>query len=269
MSKKDIKQPKDHAPICSRAIIQDAIAACQRPPGKLRRDGILRVLSQISPVQDWIVNFNPDLPTASWNMDCLNNLKRHHIQIGDRLHQLCVERIRRKGRKLQRFCEAVIRHEVAHGLFTDHDLAKIDLQCQAVGLPWRLLNVFEDARIEHLERERSKDPVTGKPWRFHWWCFVPVPKETERPGEYFHALLNKEASSWSRYSVGAPCWRGKAGVDARIRDHYYHRAIHTKQTADLIALCQEWMSEFPRPSTIPPIAPKPGHHARTGKHSSA
>ena len=179
----------------------------------------------------------PDYPFRSY----------HFIRVGLEFPVWCVERIRNQPRKLQRYCEALIRHEAAHGLFTDPDLEGVNKRCEAVGVPFRVLNLLEDARIEHLERERSKNPITGQLRRFHWWCFTPTPKETDRAGCYFWSLINQEASSWSRYSAGAPRWFGKPGADVRIRDYYYHRAIHAAQTNDLIPICQEMCQEFPRP----------------------
>lgn len=174
----------------------------------------------------------------------------HEIGVGSEFHTPCVDRIRGNARKLQRYCESLIRHEAAHGLFSDPDLAAINKACEQAGIPFRAFNLFEDARIEHLERERSRDSATGKPWWFHWWCFTATPRKTEHRGEYFWALVNNEASSWNRYSAGAPRWQGKAGVDVRIRDYYYHHAIHTARSADLIPLIQEWRAEFKLPPWI-------------------
>jgi len=40
-----------------------------------------------------------------------------------------------------------------------------------------------------------------------------------------------------------------------VRDHYYRQAIQARRTLELIPLCLEWMSEFPRPK--PSSNPQP------------
>ena len=236
------------------AILRSAIRIARRPAGPERRAGILRVLYEHSPDKRQLLRLAKDLPTASWRIVTDPCGEYHEICIGREFHQLCVDRIRNHPRKLQRLCESLIRHEAAHGLFTDHN-AECQRECQEKGVHFRMLNVFEDARIEHLERERSRDRDTGEPWRFHWWCFYPEPRTTDRPGSYFHSLINREASSWSRFGAGAPRWLGRPGVDLRVRDHYYRQTIQARRTQDLIPLCLEWMAEFPRPAK--PNNPQP------------
>jgi len=242
------------APLDVPAILRGAIRIARRPAGPERRNGILRVLFEHSPDKRQLLRLAKDLPTASWSLRTDHCGEYHELCIGREFHLLCVERIRNHPRKLQRFCEALIRHEAAHGMFTDH-LAECERACQEKGVHWRMLNVFEDARIEHLERERSRDPDTGELWRFHWWCFLPVPRTTDLPGSYFHSLINREASSWARFGAGAPRWLGRPGVELRVRDHYYRQAIQARRTLELIPLCLEWMSEFPRPK--PSSNPQP------------
>lgn len=252
--------PGEITPDEANAIIRRAVAVCRRPTGERRREGMLRLLSRTSPIRDLITGAEPNFPTAAWTVAVNGAHRYHHIVVGEEFHRFTVERVRLNRRKLQRYCESLIRHEVAHGLFTDLNPGRIRQLCEQARVPFRLLNLLEDARVEHLERARSKDPVTGQPWRFHWWCFSPMFKETERPSRYFWALIAKEASSWNRYSAGAPRWLGCPGADARIRNHYYHQAIHAAQTEDLIALGQEWMAEFPLPpktsQSQPPLTPR-------------
>ncbi|MBM3825059.1 MAG: hypothetical protein FJ404_19640 [Verrucomicrobia bacterium] len=237
------------------AIIRKAVAVGRRPGGPRRREGILKILAKNSREGRQWVRIIQGFETAAWRIGRDGHGRYHDIEIGSAFHLQCVDRIRGHPRKLQRYCESLLRHEAAHGLFTEQDLDSIVRSARAVGVPLVLMNLLEDARVEHLERERSRDPRTGKPWRFHWWCFNGALTETNRPSRYLWSLINKEASSWSRYSAGAPRWLGKAGSDVRIRDHYYHQAIHAARTSDLIPLGQEWMAEFPLPRPSPPPPP--------------
>jgi len=232
-------------------LIRAAIVKARRPAGPLRREGILRLLRRLQPRRHLWLKLSQELSTAAWRLHCCGAQEVHEIRIGVHFARPCAERIQGQPRKLQRYCEALLRHECAHGMFSETDLDAIAVECKNVGLPFGLLNLLEDARIEHLERERSRDPKSGKVWRFHWWCFTPSPVETARPGQYFWSLVNREASSWKRYSAGAPRWIGKVGVDARVRDYYYHNAIHAKTTRELIPLGAEYMKEFPVPAKKP------------------
>jgi hypothetical protein len=248
--------PRPEGPINVAEIVRKAIRNARRPAGPMRREGILRILQEHAPDKRQWVRIAEGLPTASWRLRSDPSGLMHEICVGREFYSRSVERIQNQPRKLQRFCEALLRHEAAHGMFTEppDELFRLG---QEQGVHPRMLNVFEDARIEHLERERSRDPITGEPWRFHWWCFLPIPSHTNWPGQYFHSLIDREASSWKRFGAGAPRWTGKPGLEVRVRDYYYRQVIQAKRSTDLIPLCLEWLSEFPRPATAKAGQPAP------------
>lgn len=85
-----------------------------------------------------------DVGTASWSY-----LPPHKISIG----------LNKTNLKQNEYTlTSIFYHEVAHGLFTHNNKKEISDILNTKNTSFKLVNLFEDARIEHLFREKSKRP---------------------------------------------------------------------------------------------------------------
>lgn len=92
--------------------------------------------------------------TAAWSWDAKR--KRHNIVL-DRDFPSTINGSLRSTRTLRvNYGERLLRHEKWHGLRTDRDLPALAEECARRGIPFELLNVAEDLRIEHLARLDEK-----------------------------------------------------------------------------------------------------------------
>jgi hypothetical protein len=69
--------------------------------------------------------------------------------------------LKRPKRKELQFLKSVHAHEVAHGIYTSRDFKGMNDRCKDLKIPFRYLNLFEDARIEALFRGRRPTSKTG------------------------------------------------------------------------------------------------------------
>ena len=134
------------------------------------------------PALDCRVLIKPGLDTAAWT----TRGGRHLVFVGDRV--LPWERARSMSdEQLRRFYAALIRHEMAHAEFTRPVFAQMRELCERTGTDFSTLNLLEDARVEHWERE-----VSGQP--FGWEGFVRAPLEGREPRQLLHAMVEREAT---------------------------------------------------------------------------
>lgn len=230
-----------------RTAFGKAVSYCKRRPVGRQKEGILHYLIRkaVNGVRSWRVIYDPDFHTACWAVKHHRGALQHTITLGIKAANMLAEAKRDCGRTLKAFGISLIWHESAHGLHTDHDLAKLSRLCRDADVPFRLLNLFEDARIEHTERARVKDG--NRQPRFGWSKFIGVPEETDKPTVFFYTHNNCEASSYS-YPAGqanrTTRWTGSR-ADRGYIHRMYGRVCAADTTEDLIPLCKEWIERFP------------------------
>lgn len=182
--------------------------------------------------------------TASWKFEG----GAHVISMGEAFRDSVNTGAETDDRQMKDYAAALIRHEAAHGCYSERNLAATAAACVKAGVPFRLLNLFEDARIEHRDRT-DVTPAGAKVTvaeRFNWDRWTANPADTNDPATLFWSLVNREASSWSSYNVAAAKWTGSPD-DRRAVTSFYDRAIKAENTGALIPLCQEWVKRFPPP----------------------
>jgi hypothetical protein len=105
---------------------------------------------------------NGDKSTAHWTHDGHS----HHIVINEEMVCLIDNADMLKKpihrRKELQYLRAVHNHEVAHAIYTSRDFKYINAQCKKYDIPFRDVNLFEDARIEGLFRQRRPHKVSGR-----------------------------------------------------------------------------------------------------------
>ena len=183
--------------------------------------------------------------TACWEWDTTRAPARHRIHLGEDFRDVVKDRdVRENDRQMIAFAKSLLRHEACHALYTTKDTSEVARLLAAEKIPFRLWNLFEDARIEHVQRLATKK---GNRWdRFRWWVWTPSPEATDNPGTFFWSLVNREASSWKTFTPAMPKWEGKFGVNHKI-GRFYRRAIEANDLPVMIQVLKDWIKEFPEP----------------------
>jgi len=169
---------------------------------------------------------------------------KHNIMIGDKIKPQDIE-----------FIEQVFCHEISHMLWTDKKLSHIKKELEAVKIPFTLLNIFEDARIEYRWRTATRKKFNWVKWEklvdvdnekyksepFGKWKLQP-----EVPLGYLMNIIKSEdyiQSIKDKYSINTK-------LINRIYDHYYTKIKATHTTRQLKPLMVEWVKEFGLPENI-------------------
>ena len=140
------------------------------------------------------------VPTACWTFD--HAMDKHIIRCGTRLDQLCKLDVAVDEKKMKKFIEGVIRHETEHGILTDRSRDVIEA-CSANKIPFRLWNLFEDARIEYLSATRKDGDGA-----FRWTNFQEIKEAYNVAISLFFAVRTNEAGIKKQPSAYVPKWLG-------------------------------------------------------------
>ncbi|GAB3645041.1 hypothetical protein [Ramlibacter alkalitolerans] len=170
-------------------------------------------------------NFN----TACWTF--ANN--EHLIFIGDQVLPFDRERPDLTDKDHIRFYKALMHHELAHAEHTVRNFPAMNSMCEAAGADFSLLNLMEDARIEHVHRQ-----VMGT--KFDWSSFYTEPVDDGgQPVTLLYKMVEAE-------SPDVECADPK--MLARVQD-YYARIVACPSTMNLRPILKEWVEEFSKEQT--------------------
>lgn len=180
------------------------------------------------------VYFKPGFTTACWYF--LNNTHRIIIGLGilerEELNMLV------EDSALRAYCGAFFHHEQAHALFTARERDKeLQDELRAFGCPFKLYNLFEDARIEHLYR----GAIRG--FSFGWLSVEPQAPLTNALNMFF-SLVQNEGKRPPAYDELLPPYQ----QDFRTVQRFYERACACKDSFDLLELLREWGEVFGLPA---------------------
>jgi hypothetical protein len=151
------------------------------------------------------------------------------------------------------FARAAVRHEVGHARFTCRDNARVVAELRRVGAPFRLFNLFEDVRIESLER-KDRGP-------FRWGKYQKIPTETADPRAWFWAAKSTEAGVAAPRGAKFPRWTGpkKTAVGAdpfTVLTDLFEECQHAPGDRDtglrnVVNACEAFLWHFPDAATKP------------------
>lgn len=116
------------------------------------------------------IEISADVETACWSF-----IPPHRIVVGNEKNH---------SNRSDNFIQSLLWHELSHAKWTERDFEKKNRVLIDKRVPFKLYNLFEDARIEHLFREE-----TGK--KFNWVQDIPN-KEATTPVEIFYSFVNNE-----------------------------------------------------------------------------
>jgi len=225
---------------------------------KLQKEvrGMKEVLTSLKLLAlDWVeevveIRTHPKLSTACWRWD----EKKHKILIG------LGNGLEEKFKRFPRYCWSFGIHELGHAIWTVKDLSAVQSYAKELGVPVKLVNLFEDARIEELIRKKGE--------RFEWeryeyeeveklkkdlrssialsrirrWeeTYEPCPEEAVN---LFFLLIqtegNAKALSTLFKEVGRKFFR-------RVLE-FYRTAVRAKDTYEIVRIAKEFTEEFGKP----------------------
>ncbi len=116
------------------------------------------------------IEISAAVETACWSF-----IPPHRIVVGNVTHNF---------KRSDNYIQSLLWHELSHARWTERDMKKVNIKLNNCRVPFKLYNLFEDARIEHLFREE-----TGK--KFNWIQDIPN-KEATTPVEIFYSFVNNE-----------------------------------------------------------------------------
>lgn len=178
------------------------------------------LLGDDNPGEVFLVRMKPKFDSACWSF-----LPPHRIYMGDK----CLSRAKKKLPKaeLMVYLKSFFRHEISHLRWTERDLQYVNAKLAEAGIPFSLFNLFEDARIEHLERERSVEKFD---WALYEDVAIPESGKTGTPLSEFFLLIQLE--------------------DERREDRmpevldFYDRVIASQSTLALLPILEDWVRLF-------------------------
>lgn len=99
-------------------------------------------------------------------------------------HRIVVGNISHNSKRSEGYIQSLLWHELSHARWTERDYKKKGKALMDKRVPFKLYNLFEDARIEHLFREKTNK-------KFNWIKDIPN-KEATTPVEIFYSFVNNE-----------------------------------------------------------------------------
>ena len=140
------------------------------------------------------------------------------------------------------------RHERSHARHTPQDLKQVNRDLRTLGIPFTYFNLFEDARIEHLDRQDQGMP-------FEWMMFEDL-APTDNPFNMFLRCIQFEGE---RDAMALECEDAFKGDPERtvgdVADSvwtYYQRACSCSTAEHLYPIIVEFLEEFKEDLPPPP-----------------
>lgn len=175
----------------------------------------------------------------SISMDCYTHISLPHADIKSNLTS---------------YLKSLYRHERGHALYTARDLKWIQGECVRREIPFDLVNLFEDARIEALMRKEQGV-------KFRWSNWEQSVIKSDDPVSMFFALIHAENSLVARRAVRAerihlPSGRCRYGSNV---EYYYKAALASRSTTALLDVVARFMHIFEIPKSPKPMGGIPSH----------
>lgn len=190
-------------------------------------DGVLDKTSKYS------IRIRKNFNTACWSFR-----PPHHIFIGDGVLENVKSNLFEPVHDVDYYIGSYLYHEVGHSLFTERDLKSVNSFLNRKNMTFRMLNLFEDARIEHLMREKTNRA-------FLWHQYEDLTEvNLEIPLSQYFFLIQNEYSLLGEDAKSA--FIEEHGIDTRITD-FYMQTLTCSDTWAVVDVMEEWLKVFPQP----------------------
>jgi hypothetical protein len=246
-----------------------------KPDGSVRqRAGSLRYLSNKDKVNVRCTLEKACVSgTATWQWDGVRN--KHVIMVSPSLPAAFFDdRLNNPTRRVA-LTKSVIAHEVCHGLYTSKS-SDVHRMCADLKIPFRLVNLMEDARIEYrYVKER------GKEFKFGWRMFDDKMRKASdkinSPMDWLFTMKTREPILFKTLgSVMAPFhwggaeyteapavayphalkrWEGRRMATRSLFNLFYEGIVEAATTEDVVSIARYWQHVFGKEpeSSLSPI----------------
>lgn len=205
--------------------LENAIGFCQ---AYVDPAVVSSVLMKVYPEERFRLMINPKLETAATHYDA--KAEEHVIFIGTNYKDF--DRVYSAQDK-KAFVQALYLHEVGHTVHTDKNLKLISEICKENNIPFSLLNLAEDARIEYLIKKTMKDKA-GMRYTFDWTTWMRLPEQNANmdPESILYSMITTENN------------KPILALQSKEVGQFYERFISAPDTFSVIEILKEWMEKF-------------------------
>lgn len=188
----------------------------------------------------------PGVPThtAWWYFD--KERKEARVCVGEGI----VHGLKYNHNYAEHYAKSFVRHEMGHDRWTSRNLKKCKEAADSAGIPFSVVNLWEDARIEHLARKEG--------WgNFDWSNFEKIPEITPKcphsliAGKVWLEGDKQEVNEFAMLALQGGC----SEEQSEFASDYYKRAVRVKKTEALIPLIVEFQKEWETKWPAPPLQP--------------
>lgn len=179
--------------------------------------------------------------TGCWTFDTVEN--KHRIMISPMAYDTIATPSLGAGvrKDVAGLFKGVYEHEAAHSKFTTKDLKGLNEKLRAEKIPWRLFNLFEDVRIEHLWSRYIK--------KFGWmkWESFPMDVSKITPSALLYWCKTTPHGRYGRLPQKFHVHFRVLPFYSKVVDYYY-KILGRHTSEELIPLIKAWLVDFPKTS---------------------
>ena len=187
--------------------------------------------------ESYDLKWGADSDTGCWRYD--HTAKRHVISLSPKAFDTIVDKGITRGQT--DLFKLIYEHEASHSLYTTKDLKALGVTLASEKIPWRLMNLFEDVRIERIWKNNHRD----KPWRWTRWSKHPADLTKMSPTML---MFRFKSGDVGRRIPKALMPYYALPFFKRVWDYFTRIAYLSNRKADtaqLLPILRDWMKEFP------------------------
>ena len=245
-------------------IVRKTYSRARRRKTVKQNEGCVTRMGRVTGMRTVLKNKEMEV-SAHW---LINSAGRNEITLGHRFDETMTAASAANPRHVLDCYYSLCRHETCHGEFTGRNGEIAARECATAKMPFTILNLFEDCRIEHLSRA-----ATGK--KFRWSNWLELPERTDNAASWLWIMKVRETSAMSSPAAamaafewtGAPRLKDGRAI-TRVIAQFYKRIVAAADVRDLVPMVIEWCTlfGFDRPAT-PEITNKLGNETDTNHHT--
>jgi len=138
-------------------------------------------------------------------------------------------------RRYRAMIREIIRHEAAHGHWSERNGKMLAEECRRLAVPFRLWNLFEDVRIEHLERAARG--------LFRWARYCLIESATSDPVSWIFAWKQREGGSIHAAWTGAAATK-KCAPALTTLARLFTKATKAPDSFAVVKIAAEFLEHF-------------------------
>lgn len=155
------------------------------------------------------------------------------------------------------------RHERSHARHTPQDMKQVNRDLRSLGIPFQYFNLFEDARIEHIDRHDQGE-------KFEWMMFEELAPAKDPFSIFLRCIQFEGAPDTGALESEEPFKEDPArtiGHIAESVESYYKRSCGCTTAEQLYPIITEFLAEF-KDELPPPPDGEEGEGEGSGGSSS-